>query len=79
MQEVLVAISLVRRWSSVKRRRRPPELSPQDAILFAQVFDRFPLLLVHPDRRPSEDSSVIIPYKAPGSMQVLTRSIQKLH
>jgi hypothetical protein len=31
-----------------KTKAAAPELSPQDAILFAQVFDRVPLLLVHP-------------------------------
>jgi hypothetical protein len=47
----------LRRWSSVKRRRRAAELSPQDAILFAQVFDRVPLLLVHPTGDRNEEKS----------------------
>src|SRR5262249_34445351 len=39
-----------RRWSSVKRSRRPPSCSRSTPILLAQIVDCLLLLLIHPAR-----------------------------
>jgi hypothetical protein len=41
-----------------KTKAAAAELSPQNAILFAQVFDRVRLLLVHPTGERNEEKSI---------------------
>ena len=43
-----------RRWSSVKRRRRP-QLLPKNAVLLAQVVDHLQLTLIHPPRNSDQE------------------------
>src|ERR687892_2579181 len=43
-----------RRWSSVSRTRRPPQLLPEDAVLLHQVLDHLLLVAIDPSSQGHE-------------------------